>query len=448
MVAKMLECTKKKRICDMKSNSPIKIIILIGFIIAAVVAVILCRKVVTPPMNVEVRSLHIMSVERDIDALTENKTMSYNDSLYILLKDKIDVFYNEDFINSLEKEKLTESFILKYAPIFKGLCMKRFNSPNWGDKDFSEWRIRIAELQKIALSGGMRVAQGINGADLASIIRIMDDYKAAKRIAAVRSFTTVANANAAISSANNYANQTYIGRSDIAEALRKVKINIGNSHYNQLVVKARKLSRYASMTETEFKGIVNEVNNAFSEYDANKSIYGSSANDLSSLKRESGNYVSAANKYYSSAANKYYSEHFQPSIRVNLNSSWALTNSPNSFYKAYRSYSNLGQANSRATMFFDISGYSTFSFYIDSYAEGIYDYVMVGGLNQMPSEKSNYANTSGWQNPSTSFSYYKEVTFNNLDKSATYRIYVVYKKDGSTNVGDDRGYILLPDIAQ
>lgn len=422
----------------MKSNSPVKIIILIVFISAAFAAVYFLKNVVSPPMNVEVTNLHIMSVERDIDALTDNKTMSYNDSLYILLKDKIDVFYDEDFINSSENEKLTESFVLKYAPIFKALCMKRFNSPNWGDDDFPQWRNRISELQKVAISCGTHM---VDVGDFASITGIMDDYKAAKGVAAVSAFTTMTNAKTVISSANNYAGQSYIGRSDIAEALRRVKINIGNSHYNKLALKARGLSRYASMTETEFQRIVNDVNNAFSEYEANKSIYGSSARDLSSLKREAGNYVSAANRYYN--------EMSHPMIKVNLNSSWALmTTSPNSFYKAYRSYSNLNQANSRATMFFDITGYSTFTFYINSYAEGIYDYAMVGGLNQIPSENSNYANTSGWQKPSTSFSYYKNVTFNNLDKSATYRIYVVYMKDGSTNVGDDRGYILLPNIAQ
>lgn len=426
---------------DMKSNSPYKVAILIIFILAAFAAVMYFQKtIVTPPMNVEVKNLHIMSVERDIDALTENKTMFYNDSLYILLKDKIDVFYYEDFINYSERDKLTESFVLKYAPIFKTLCMKRFNSPNWGDDDFPQWKRRIAELQDVALSGGSSVAQGINGSGLATITDIMDDYKAAKGVTAVSAFTTMTNAETVISSANKYADQSYIGLSDIADALRRVKNNIGNSHYNKLTLKTRGLSRYASMTETEFQRIVNDVNNAFSEYEANKSIYGTSARDLSSLKREASNYVSAANRYYS--------ERYQPTIRVSLNSSWALTTSPNSFYKAYRSYSNIGQANSRATMFFDITGYSTFTFYIDSYAEGIYDYVMVGGLNQIPSEKSNYANTSGWQKPSTSFSYYKKVTFDNLDRSSTYRIYVVYMKDSGTNVGDDRGYVLLPNIAQ
>ena len=66
----------------------------------------------------------------------------------------------------------------------------------------------------------------------------------------------------------------------------------------------------------------------------------------------------------------------------------------------------------------------------------------------MPTETSNYANTSGWQKASNSFSNYKTVTFNNLDKTTTYRIYVVYRKDGSNNYNDDRGYVLLPNIAQ
>jgi hypothetical protein len=39
---------------------------------------------------------------------------------------------------------------------------------------------------------------------------------------------------------------------------------------------------------------------------------------------------------------------------------------------------------------------------------------------------------------------YSPVTLNNLTKSRTYTIYVVYHKDGSDNKGTDRGYVLIP----
>ena len=425
----------------MKTNSPIKIVILVLTIAVAAGAVLYFLKtIVTPPTNVDVNNLHIASIEKDVKNLTESKSMSYNDSLYVLLNDKIEVFSNEGFLTVSEKDAQIKEFILKYVPVFKAICTKRFNSPNWDDTDFTAWRKRIAELQKVALSDGTLVVQGTNKNDLANIVGVMDDYKTAKGIAAIRSFTSVAKAKTDITSANNYASRPYIEHSKVAGSLKKVKENIGESHYKNLVLKVHELSNYASMSQTEFQSLVNEVNNALTEYDANKSIYGSAAKDLASLKTDAGKYVSAANQYYTAQS--------QPSIRVNLNSSWTSATSPNSSFKAYRSYSNLGQSNSKATMSFEIKGYSSFTFYIDSYAESTYDYVMVGNLNQMPTETSNYANTSGWQKASTSFRNYKTVTFDNLDRTTTYRIYVVYRKDGTNNNNDDRGYVLLPNIAQ
>ena len=425
----------------MKSNSPVKVLILIiGIAVAACAVLFFLKTIVTPPTNVDVNNLHIKSIEKDVKNLTESKSMSYNDSLYVLLNDKIEVFSNEGFLTTAEKDAQIKEFILKYVPVFKAICTKRFNSPNWDDTDFRAWRKRITDLQKIALSDGTVVVQGTNKNDLANIVGVMDDYKTAKGIAAIRSFTSVAKAKTDITSANNYASRPYIEHSKVAGSLKKVKENIGEAHYKNLVLKVHALCNYEFMSQTEFQSLVNEVNNALTEYDANKSIYGSAAKDLASLKTDAGKYVSAANQYYTAQS--------QPSIRVNLNSSWTSATSPNSSFKAYRSYSNLGQSNSKATMSFEIKGYSSFTFYIDSYAEGTYDYVMVGNLNQMPTETSNYANTSGWQKASTSFRNYKTVTFDNLDRTTTYRIYVVYRKDGTNNNNDDRGYVLLPNIAQ
>ena len=179
----------------MKTNSPIKIVILVLTIAVAAGAVLYFLKtIVTPPTNVDVNNLHIASIEKDVKNLTESKSMSYNDSLYVLLNDKIEVFSNEGFLTVSEKDAQIKEFILKYVPVFKAICTKRFNSPNWDDTDFTAWRKRIAELQKVALSDGTLVVQGTNKNDLANIVGVMDDYKTAKGIAAIRSFTSVAKA--------------------------------------------------------------------------------------------------------------------------------------------------------------------------------------------------------------------------------------------------------------
>ena len=61
----------------MKSNSPVKIFILILGIAVAVFAVLFFLKtIVTPPTNVDVNNLHIKSIEKDVKNLTESKSMS------------------------------------------------------------------------------------------------------------------------------------------------------------------------------------------------------------------------------------------------------------------------------------------------------------------------------------------------------------------------------------
>ena len=94
-------------------------------------------------------------------------------------------------------------------------------------------------------------------------------------------------------------------------------------------------------------------------------------------------------------------------------------------------------------MSFTIKGYDTFTFYIRSNGEPNFDYVIVG-LDKMPTTGDNYKDTKGIAQSGTSLYNYSAVTLNNLTKSKTYTIYVVYHKDGSNNNGTDRGYVLIP----
>lgn len=127
-----------------------------------------------------------------------------------------------------------------------------------------------------------------------------------------------------------------------------------------------------------------------------------------------------------------------------FDNSWVQMASPNAKYDAYRSSKDHSGANLDCMMAFTIKGYSTFTFYIRSNSEDKYDYVMVGHLNKKPIRRDNYANTRDVANSDYHFYSYSPVSFYDLDKSQTYTIYVTYTKDASTDVGEDRGYILIP----
>lgn len=101
-------------------------------------------------------------------------------------------------------------------------------------------------------------------------------------------------------------------------------------------------------------------------------------------------------------------------------------------------------------MYVDIVGYTSFKLYIRSYAESSYDYVMVSQPDQIIDGSTSYSNTTlvkahtrGSQSSGTAISNYKLVEFTGLDGNE-HKITIVYRKDGSSHSGTDRGYVLIP----
>lgn len=139
---------------------------------------------------------------------------------------------------------------------------------------------------------------------------------------------------------------------------------------------------------------------------------------------------------------------------VNLNGQWeattAIPNPDSTLYDGvYRSTSNYHVDNGVSTMYIDISGYSEFTLYIRSYAESNYDYVMVSQLDQTITGSTLYSNTTlvkahtrGNQKSGPTISDYTIVKYTNID-GGSHRITILYRKDGSTYSGDDRGYVLI-----
>ena len=140
---------------------------------------------------------------------------------------------------------------------------------------------------------------------------------------------------------------------------------------------------------------------------------------------------------------------------INLNNEWRLSstiaNPDASLYDGvYESFESKGVHNSGDSMFITIEGYTNFKFYIRSYAESSYDYVMVGQLDQNIDYNTSYSNTTlvkahtrASQNSGTNISNYKLVEFTNID-GGEHTIEIVYRKDGSSNSGTDAGYVLIP----
>ena len=142
------------------------------------------------------------------------------------------------------------------------------------------------------------------------------------------------------------------------------------------------------------------------------------------------------------------------SYTVVLNDQWrkssTISNPDSTKYDGvYESYSNYNVNSGVAIMYIDIVGYTNFKLYIRSYAEDYFDYVMVSQLDKTITGSSSYsdttlikAHTRNNQQSGTTISSYTLVEFDNID-GGSHRITVLYRKDGSGNSYDDRGYLLI-----
>lgn len=114
---------------------------------------------------------------------------------------------------------------------------------------------------------------------------------------------------------------------------------------------------------------------------------------------------------------------------------------------AYKS-NNQGVASSYAVSKITVNKATNLTVYIRSYAESSFDYTMISKPNAQSyptSSSSSYvkAHTSSNQKSGSTLADYTKVEYYGLKQNDW--IYVVYKKDGSTDSGTDTGYLLIPE---
>ncbi len=110
---------------------------------------------------------------------------------------------------------------------------------------------------------------------------------------------------------------------------------------------------------------------------------------------------------------------------------------PSSGYSFYESFSNYHIDNATATTYITLYGFDTFDFKIRSYGESCCDYVIVYNLDSESSVKlEDNGNPQELQ--------WRIVSFSGISTNVEHTIKVIYKKDGSVNGYDDRGYIAIP----
>lgn len=146
----------------------------------------------------------------------------------------------------------------------------------------------------------------------------------------------------------------------------------------------------------------------------------------------------------------------QKTVTVNLSASGSWTtyseNPDSTLYNAYMSDSSYHKGSAYDLMVIGIpTGFTDFTIYIRSNAESSYDYTIAGNIDtDIPNSNIDYkdgrvkSTTKSNQNSSTATTAYTTVEYTNIDSTREHTIWVMYRKDSSTDSGDDRGYVLIP----
>lgn len=409
-------------------------IFILGIVIAFAIAGILAfySTIVAPPVDVTVNNLHKSSLEANINGFSETENTAFNDSIYNVVVDKLALYKSEAFMTDKEIDYQTKALVQKYLPIFTKLSHEKFRASTWRESDHKAMLERIAHLRTLKVDYGETSAVSDSFCDsLDKIENTIQLYNKACDAAKYKVFYSVNDAKSKIDTAEYYRTLNPLNNcKELVNKLSAVKVNIGKSHYNKVVSKVNELADYRNMTKKTFDNLVEIASDMIDEYNSICTMY----RDYQSIESVS----KKANEYYKEAI-KYYTQE----INIDTNNEWVSMSTPSYLYRAYQS-TNYYQHNSTATMSFTIKGYESFTFYIRSDGEANYDYVRVG-LNEKPIQDCNvFASTKGNPQSNTSFYSYKPVNLTSLQKDKTYTIYVTYKKDGSNNVGTDKGYVLIP----
>lgn len=420
-------------------NIGVKIVIL-GLVITVAVAGVLVfyPTIVAPPVDVPVSNLHKSTLASDIRGFSDMEDDAFNDSLYNVVVDKIALYKSEKFISNGEADSQTSDLVQSYVPVFYEQCYNKFEASVWYESDHTAMLNRIADLRALNVSKG---AADLRENKLVAIEKIISDYKDAKSLVkSSYSFKStddksVENAKKTIDKADDYLQRKPLYNcKELGEQLGNVRKNLANAHYNDVDKQINRLANYRTLRESYYNDTLQrEVINIITEYEKT-SIYGNVKPNANPLRKKAEEYADKAFGYYNRE---------QVNLVSKYSNQWVSMYSPDSYYTAYMSDSNWYVDGKDATLCFEIRGYTDFTFYIRSNGDSYNDYVIVQ-INVAPTTSDYYASTYGNAQSGTSLANYKEVTFRQLDFTKTYKIYVVYHKNSTNSVNDDRGYVLVP----
>ena len=279
----------------------IKILVLLLAVVLAVGGIMIYAKTkVDPPKALEQVDQYAIDLKKCNDAIVKGKEAEEIDRIYDSALKRIEVYQQEQKIQSTVADKSLENLAVTYSPIFLKQCFDLFTYATWSDEDHTYMLLRIRGMKDLKHNDGTSVLLKSTSDSLDQVSRIIADYKQARIVSRSNSFTGISNAKSTINQATQYANDQYLSNClDLVSALNSVKKNIAESHYNYIFSQVAELSQYRYFSKDFYVNtLIPHVDKVVSEYDNEAGALYGSKRDVNSLWSRARNYYNLAMSYY------------------------------------------------------------------------------------------------------------------------------------------------------
>ena len=282
-------------------KTTIKIIILLLAVTCAIGGVMIYAKTkVAPPVIVNQTNQYKQDVNKLVKEEMASEDAKTEDEVFAKAIDRIRIFAQEGKMEASEADQSLDLFVGSYSPRFLKRCFAAFSQSEWKDKTHNYILSQSALIKGLTHSDKTSVIQKSTIDSLNLAASIISDYRDARRVSRVSTFTGYDNARSSISKARTYANNQYLSNCrTLLYDLNTVKSRLAESCYNQVVAKVDELGNYHRYDKSYYENtLVPQVDQVVTNYD-NKAaaIFGSKENVNTLWNRAKDHYNNAMDYY-------------------------------------------------------------------------------------------------------------------------------------------------------
>lgn len=279
----------------------VKILILVFAVTLAIGGVMIYAKTkVDPPMAPHQTNQYLKDLSDNYNMYGRSISGNQEDSILFVTWNRINIFQQEGKITNKEADKGIDILVEKYVPLFLNRSFALFKQNVWKGSDHIYILGIISSLKQIKYTDGKIALKKDNRDSLALVESIIGHYNQAILISKQTRFSSVSNAQATISRARQFANDSWLSNcTELVRALKNVKPALAESHYYYAVSMVEKLTQYRSLSKSYYDGtLVPQVDAAVTEYDNKASTLYGSKKDVDVLWKRAKSYYNEASLFY------------------------------------------------------------------------------------------------------------------------------------------------------